>query len=180
MRGADFGHRLGPWHPRRRSTACLRSILASRSYVTCRRGSRPRDFAKELSRLTVGASGPSARSGAARHFISRSLDTRPRPAMAHSSGHVRVERVRLFALGVSWCAQVCAVGSGKENCVRTVSHTPRNLESTPAFTRTRACTSLLWEVVDRKCVGGISCVSARAAGVNFQACLIDRSSISPL
>ena len=38
---------------------------------------------------------------------------------------------------------------------------------------------MLPEVVDRKCVGGISCASARAAGVNFQACLIDRSSISP-
>jgi len=32
----------------------------------------------------------------------------------------------------------------------------------------------------RKCVGGNSCAPARAAGVNFQACLIDRSSISPL
>src|SRR5438045_6336628 len=38
---------------------------------------------------------------------------------------------------------------------------------------------MLREVVDRECLGGISCASARAAGVNFQACLIDRSSISP-
>jgi hypothetical protein len=38
---------------------------------------------------------------------------------------------------------------------------------------------MLREVVDQNCVGGISCASARAAGVDFQACLIDRSSISP-
>src|SRR4051812_19045024 len=38
---------------------------------------------------------------------------------------------------------------------------------------------MLREVVDRECLGGISCASARAAGVSFQACLIDRSSISP-
>ena len=31
----------------------------------------------------------------------------------------------------------------------------------------------------RNCVGGIWYSSARASGVNFQACLIDRSSISP-
>jgi len=34
-------------------------------------------------------------------------------------------------------------------CVRTASHTLRNPGSTPSFTGTRACTSLLWEVVDR-------------------------------
>jgi hypothetical protein len=49
----------------------------------------------------------------------------------------------------------------------------------PWFTGTLQCTSLLREVVDLKCVGGIRCASARVTGINFQACLIDRSSISP-
>ena len=35
------------------------------------------------------------------------------------------------------------------------------------------------EVVDRKCVGGIWCASARASGVNFQACSFNHSDISP-
>jgi len=35
------------------------------------------------------------------------------------------------------------------------------------------------EVADRNCVGGISCASARAAGVAFQACSIDHSDIFP-
>jgi hypothetical protein len=38
---------------------------------------------------------------------------------------------------------------------------------------------LLREVVDRECVGGFRCASARASGINFQACSIDRSDISP-
>src|SRR5690349_17822632 len=38
---------------------------------------------------------------------------------------------------------------------------------------------MLREVVDRACVGGISYASARAAGVNFQACSFNHSDISP-
>jgi hypothetical protein len=38
---------------------------------------------------------------------------------------------------------------------------------------------LLREVVDRNYVGGIRCASARAAGVNFQACSFNHSDISP-
>src|SRR5262245_46428379 len=38
---------------------------------------------------------------------------------------------------------------------------------------------MLGEVVDRECVGGISCASARASRVDFQACSIDHSDISP-
>src|SRR2546423_8557071 len=76
-------------------------------------------------------------------------------------------------------SSLCVAVNRQPFCVRTVSHTPRNAGSTPRFTGTRACTSLLWEVVDRECVGGISCASARAAAVNFQACSIDHSDISP-
>jgi hypothetical protein len=65
------------------------------------------------------------------------------------------------------------------NCVRTVSHTPRNPGQTPSFTGTRRCILMLREVVDRKCVGAIWCASARARGINFQACSIDHSDISP-
>ena len=36
------------------------------------------------------------------------------------------------------------------------------------------------EVVDRNCVGGIWCASARAARIDFQACTLGRSVISPL
>ena len=53
------------------------------------------------------------------------------------------------------CSLVFVAATHHADCVRTVSHTPPNLGSTPAFTRTGACTSLLWEVVDRECVGGI-------------------------
>src|SRR4029453_11721139 len=38
---------------------------------------------------------------------------------------------------------------------------------------------MLREVVDQNCVGGISCASARAPGVNFQACSFNHSDISP-
>ena len=47
------------------------------------------------------------------------------------------------------------------------------------FTRTRRCTSMLRKVVDQECVGGFQCASARANGINFQACSIDHSDISP-
>jgi hypothetical protein len=43
----------------------------------------------------------------------------------------------------------------------------------------RKVVAVLREVVDRKCVGGIWCASARANGINFQACSIDHSDISP-
>ena len=70
-------------------------------------------------------------------------------------------------------------GSVNDDCVRTVSHTPRNPGGTPSFTGTRRRTSMLREVVDRKCVRGIWCASARVSGINFQACSIDHSDISP-
>ncbi len=41
------------------------------------------------------------------------------------------------------------------------------------------CTSLLQEVVGGKCVSACRCESVRPAGIYFQACLIDHSSISP-
>ena len=56
------------------------------------------------------------------------------------------------------------------DCVRTVSHAPRDPGETPSFTGTPGCISMLREVVDRECVGGIWCASARASGINFQAC----------
>jgi len=61
------------------------------------------------------------------------------------------------------CRAVCADARGRkfqlrlcQNCVTY----PRNPRHTPRFTGTRRCTSLLREVVDRKC-GGIRCGSAR-------------------
>jgi hypothetical protein len=49
----------------------------------------------------------------------------------------------------------------------------------PLHIRDGRGTSLFREVVDRECVGGgFRCASARASGINFQACLIGRSSIS--
>jgi hypothetical protein len=68
--------------------------------------------------------------------------------------------------------------NGIRDCVRSVSHTPRKPGQTPSFTRTRRSRSLLRELVDRECVGEIQCASARAAGVNFQACSIEHSDIS--
>ena len=55
-------------------------------------------------------------------------------------------------------------------CVRTGSHRRHNPGATRSFTGTRRDTSLLRKVVDRKCVGGSLCASARANGINFQAC----------
>ena len=69
--------------------------------------------------------------------------------------------------------------SALRNCVRTVSHTPRNPGRIASFTGTLRRTSLLREVVDRNCVGGIWCASARASGTNFQACSFNHSDISP-
>jgi hypothetical protein len=53
-----------------------------------------------------------------------------------------------------WCnacgrTSIRIARSAFEFCVRTVSHTPRNPGSTPAFRGIRACTSLLREVVYR-------------------------------
>jgi hypothetical protein len=62
-----------------------------------------------------------------------------------------------------------------QNCVRY----PLNSGRTPRVTGTRRSRSLLREVVDQKCVGGVCCASARVKRSDFQACLIDRSSISP-
>jgi len=66
-----------------------------------------------------------------------------------------------------------------EFCVRTVSHAPRNPGQTWRFTGIRRRISMLREVVDRKCVGEFRCALARANGINFQACSIDHSDISP-
>src|SRR5207249_4593573 len=66
--------------------------------------------------------------------------------------------------------QVTAEATDHQNCVRTVSHTPRNPGVTPLFTGTQRGTLMLTEVVDGNCVDAIWCVSARASGTNFQAC----------
>src|SRR5688572_900372 len=66
-----------------------------------------------------------------------------------------------------------------EFCVRTVSHAPRNHGQTPSFTGTRRRILMLLEVVDRECVGAFRCASARASGINFQACSFNHSDISP-
>src|SRR6185295_13513589 len=63
-----------------------------------------------------------------------------------------------------------------QNCVTC----PPKSWGTPSFTGTRWSRSLLREVVDRECVGAVQCASARARGINFQACSIDHSDISPL
>ena len=64
-------------------------------------------------------------------------------------------------------------------CVRTVSHTRGNPGQTPSVTGTPRRVSMLGQIVDRKCVGGIWCASARARGINFQACSFNHSDISP-
>jgi hypothetical protein len=74
---------------------------------------------------------------------------------------------------------MCVGGSRLRSCVRTVSHAPGNPGQTQRFTGPHRCTSWLREVVDRKCVGGIWCASARASGINFQACSFNHSDISP-
>jgi hypothetical protein len=66
-----------------------------------------------------------------------------------------------------------------QNCVRAVSHTPRNPGATPLFTGTQRGTLTLREVVDENCVDAIWCASARASGTNFQACSFNHSDISP-
>jgi catechol 2,3-dioxygenase-like lactoylglutathione lyase family enzyme len=87
------------------------------------------------------------------------------PSLRRPSRSSRSER-NLYA-SVSVCLSV------QRNCVRTVSHAPRNPGSISPVTGTRACTSLLCEVVDRECVGEIQCASARTAGVNFEACSLN-------
>jgi short chain dehydrogenase len=72
------------------------------------------------------------------------------------------------------------VRSAFEFCVRTGSDAPRNPGRTGSLTTTLRCTSLLREVGDGECVGACRCALLSATGINFQACLIDRSSISPL
>ena len=111
---------------------------------------------------------------------SHSLESRHRPGARGAASGLRA---------IVDTRQSCSVRAGVREgpeprseipfCVRTVSHTPVKPCQTASFTRRRCGTSLLREVVDRNCVGGIWCASARAKGSNFQACLIDRSSISP-
>ena len=69
-------------------------------------------------------------------------------------------------------------GIAGERTGQALTRPPETLVNTMIY-GTPACTSLLWEVVDRGCVGGISCASARAAGVNFQARSFSHSDISP-
>jgi hypothetical protein len=71
------------------------------------------------------------------------------------------------------------VRSASDFCVRTVSHTLETLGQHRHLRGTHRCTSLLREVVNRKCVGGIRCASARVNGINFQASSIDHSDNSP-
>ena len=74
---------------------------------------------------------------------------------------------------------VIAEATDHQNCVRTVSHTPRNPGVTPLFTGTQRGTPMLREGVDGNCVDAIWCASARASGTNFQACSFNHSDISP-
>ncbi len=83
-------------------------------------------------------------------------------------------------LNAIWCVSVRVGRSCTRDCVRTVSHSPGNPGQTRGFTGTRQRISMLREVVDRNCVGGIWCASARATGIYFQACSFNHSDISPL
>jgi hypothetical protein len=67
----------------------------------------------------------------------------------------------------------------RPHCVRTVSDTPRNPRSTPSFTGTHRRLSMLRKLLIGECVGRSWCASALAHGVDFQACSIDHSDISP-
>jgi hypothetical protein len=57
----------------------------------------------------------------------------------------------------------------ERHCVRTVSHATRNPAQTRSVTGTRSRASMLRKSLNRKCVAGIWCASARATGVDFQA-----------
>ena len=56
---------------------------------------------------------------------------------------------------------------------------PRDPGVTPSFTGTRRCTSMLRNSLNRNCVGGIRCASARVSRINFQASAFNHSAISP-
>jgi hypothetical protein len=66
------------------------------------------------------------------------------------------------------------IDSHRAKCVRILCQnyvaTPANPRHTQWFIGTHRCTSMLREVVDRNCVGGIWCASTRVDGVAFQAC----------
>ena len=55
--------------------------------------------------------------------------------------------------------------------------TSRNPGATSSFSGTRWSRSLLREVVDRECVGAVQCASARARGINFQACSFKKAAV---
>jgi hypothetical protein len=64
-----------------------------------------------------------------------------------------------------------------QNCVRYPPETPVEHRDLRGHSDAHRCCgkSLMWGALVH-----LGCASARADGINFQACLIDRSSISPL
>jgi hypothetical protein len=92
--------------------------------------------------------------------------------LACQRAHCQIED-ETICVGVpspKWKAVLC------QNCV---TH-PINPGHRPSFRGTRQRVSMLREVVDRQCVGGIWYASARVKRTDFQACSIDHSDISPL
>jgi hypothetical protein len=65
-----------------------------------------------------------------------------------------------------------------ELCQNCVTYPPQPWGNTVIYRDTSKHT-LLREVADRECVGMIQCASARVKGINFQACSLDHSDISP-
>jgi hypothetical protein len=95
--------------------------------------------------------------------------------------HATVQETAVHDLLMSHCNAYQRTSDGisltvSASCVRTVSHAPRNPGQTPSFTGTRRRISMLREVVDRECVGAFQCASARASGINFQACAFNHLS----
>jgi hypothetical protein len=62
-----------------------------------------------------------------------------------------------------------------QNCVRL----PVELRSDIVIYRVTPRHIVVAEVVDRECVGGFQCASARVSAINFQACSFNHSDISP-
>src|SRR4051812_30037785 len=142
---------------------------------------RNRDSADECCR-----SGPSSASGSRKTLTASSNETPCFTALAsafrgsHSNTYLvytkcparvdRAARTRAHGLVRRNCESVLC-----QNCV---TYTPKPWVNTMIYGTPRR-TSVLREVIDGKRVGGIWCASARAAGVNFQACSFNHSDISP-
>ena len=126
---------------------------------------------------------PRARTRLLRHFIAGAnpllRPTRRSPIEGGNRGRSGSSRRRSNSIRVrrDACGRTSThmVRNAFRFCVRTVSHTPRNPGHTLRFTGKRRRASMLREVVDRKCVGGIWCASARVKGINFQACSFTHS-----